>query len=106
MTLVRSRRSVALVVAVLASALVAGCGHETADEHMEKLQNEFDAAGRKLHRAEGALRRNTYEYIRLQQRRFRETGGTEVCAHLRAHQLHSSNPILAKEAREYLEGEC
>ncbi len=46
------------------------------------------------------------KFNREQQRQFRETDGQEVCTHRRAHQLHSSNPVLAKEAKEYLEKEC
>jgi len=72
----------------------------------EKAMKKSEAAGRELHRAEAKSWRDALKFNREQQSQFRESGGQEVCTHLRAHQLHSSNPILAKEAKEYLEKEC
>lgn len=52
----RSRcTTVVLIVAALAAALMAGCGQETADEHVDKLRQEYKAAEVQQHEAERDL---------------------------------------------------
>lgn len=55
-SIVRSRwTAVALVAAALVAALATGCGQETADEHIEKLHREYEAATERQHDAERDL---------------------------------------------------
>jgi hypothetical protein len=100
------RRGLAIAGAAVMAIGLLGCGGT--------VETPFQEAGKEAreahHRFKTALKHfeeGSTQVNREIRREYYSTGGPErTCAHLRAHQLHSPNRILAQEAREFIEEEC
>jgi hypothetical protein len=96
------RRGLVIAAAAVMVVGLLGCGG-SAETPFEEANHEAQAAHRRLTTAEKNFEEDS--------RRYNETLNENphpaaTCRHLRAHQLHSPNRILAQEAREYVEEEC
>lgn len=102
----RHRLSVPAICVALSIALL-GCS--ATESPFEEAQKHSREAAQKLHEATKQAIEDSERYNRILNREYREdpVGSLErTCTHLRTHQLHSPDRILAQEAREFIETEC
>jgi hypothetical protein len=91
---------VGLVVAVMVAA-VAGCG--ASESRSEEAGKKAAAAHREYNAALKEFEEGSSHYNEMLNESYEPAA---TCKHLREHQLHSRNRILAKEAADFLREEC